>query len=40
MAPAGRLDAEDLLDRIDDLSEGEMDALLAELATAEEGMDA
>jgi len=39
MAPAGRLDAEDLLDRIDDLSEGEMDALLAELATAEE-MDA
>jgi acyl transferase domain-containing protein len=40
MAPAGRLDAEDLLDRIDDLSEGEMDTLLAELATAEEEMDA
>lgn len=37
-APSGRLDAEDILDRIDDLSEGEMDALLAELATTEEEM--
>jgi phthiocerol/phenolphthiocerol synthesis type-I polyketide synthase E len=39
-AAPGRLDAEDALDRIDDLSEGEMDALLAELATADEEMDA
>ncbi len=38
--PAGSLSAEDILDRIDELSEGEMDALLAELATAEEEMQA
>lgn len=35
-APAGRLDAEDILDRIDELSEGEMDALLADLTPTEE----